>query len=112
MLPSAPPTERRACPRFRQHVRVVIVDPSDVLDQPYAGWIVDRSKGGIRLSLSCSEIPVGSLLIVQPAASTARLPCPAVRVKNRRRKEDRIELGCEFVADVPREETLFWGYRG
>jgi hypothetical protein len=42
--------ERRAWPRIKKPIRVLIHDPEDALEQPYVGWIVDRSQGGLCLT--------------------------------------------------------------
>jgi hypothetical protein len=89
--------ERRAWPRQQKVFQVVVVDPADVLGEPYPGCIVDRSQGGICLSFPCSDIESGSILRVQAISTTENLPWVEVRVKNRRLKRSRVEFGCEFV---------------
>jgi hypothetical protein len=89
--------ERRVWPRSRKALRVLILDPAEVLQEPYHGWIVDRSQGGVCLCYNNSEAEEGDVLLVQPASTDAALPWVRVKVKHQRRKASRTELGCEFV---------------
>ncbi|MDQ7010332.1 MAG: hypothetical protein Q9M29_00790, partial [Mariprofundaceae bacterium] len=66
------------------------------MDEPYPAWIVDRSQGGICLCFQRTGIGAGRTLKVQPASQSAPMLGVEVKVKNRRRKGRRIELGCEF----------------
>lgn len=89
--------ERRAWPRLRQKIRVWVSDPADVVEEPYAGWIVDHSDGGLCLTLDRQDIEVGSILLIQSVSTPSRSATSQVRVNNRRRKENQVEFGCEFV---------------
>jgi hypothetical protein len=71
-----------------------VSDPEDALNEPYPAWVVDRSPGGVRISFDSSHVDVSAELQIQ--ASTAAFPVE-VRVRNRRRREGRVELGCEFI---------------
>jgi hypothetical protein len=99
-------TERRAHPRSHKLVRVLVADPADALDHMYAGWMVDRSPGGVCLSLPRADIDEGNILMVQPATGSGELPWVKVQVMNRRQKASRIELGCQFVPHAGWERIL------
>lgn len=99
---SAPIAERRAHTRSSENLRVLVSDPEDALNEPYPAWVVDRSPGGVRISFDSSHLDVGSELSIQ--ASSSAFPVE-VRVRNRRRREGRVELGCEFV-EVGGEHAL------
>jgi hypothetical protein len=88
--------ERRASPRVSSKQRVFVYDPEDALDEVYAGYIVDRSRGGICLFLGRSDIDEGSVLIIC-ATSLPAAPGIEVRVKNRRHRGGDVYFGCEFV---------------
>jgi hypothetical protein len=88
--------ERRASARVCSKQRVFVYDPADALEEVYAGWIVDRSQGGVCLSLARSDIEEGSILVVRPSTVPA-LPGIEVRVKNRRQRQGQLYFGCEFV---------------
>lgn len=101
--------ERRASARQQKVLQVLVVDPADALEEPYRGWIVDRSQGGICLSFPRSDIEVGNVLKVQPHSTTATLPWVEVRVKHRRLKRSRVEFGCEFVKGQQWTQLLLVG---
>jgi hypothetical protein len=90
-------TERRSSPRRNKLVRVFVFDPADALDEVYTGWMVDRSNGGVCLSFPRCDIAAGNVLMLQPAGGKGELPWVTVKVKHRREKASRVELGCEFV---------------
>lgn len=87
-------SERRASPRCRTPIRVLIADPGDALEDPYPAMILDRSKGGLRLSVGHMDIEEGTVLGVQP--TEWGVSCE-VRVVHRSRQNDAVELGCAFV---------------
>jgi PilZ domain-containing protein len=88
--------ERRASTRVSSKQRVFVYDPADALEEVYAGWIVDRSQGGVCLCLSRSDIEEGSILVVRP---TSQPPLPGIEVcvRNRRHRQGNVYLGCEFM---------------
>jgi hypothetical protein len=91
-----PQSERRAHPRQRKVVRVLIADPADALEEPFPGWIVDRSPGGVCVSSNRSDVEEGNILKVQPISGCEGGPWVEIVVKNRRWKRSRVELGCVF----------------
>jgi len=99
-------SERRAWVRSHKLVRVFVSDPADALEELYAGWITDRSAGGICLSFPHLAVEEGNVLKVQAASATEGLPWIEVMVKHRRRKANRVELGCAFVKRQGWEGTL------
>lgn len=94
MPPSLHTRERRFYVRIQQHLRVLVTDLEDALEEPYIGWIVNHSPGGVCLSFDRSKVEMGNGLIVQATTSAAQVE---VRVTNVRRNEGRVEIGCEFV---------------
>ena len=96
--------ERRAYPRRRNKLRVHIKLVRESPDPPGQGWVADRSRGGLRLVVD-REVKVGTILQVRPTSAPARARWVGVRVKNRRRRGQTIELGCRFV-DTPSLVTL------
>ncbi|MBY0524274.1 MAG: PilZ domain-containing protein [Gemmataceae bacterium] len=87
--------ERRASPRVRGKQHVFIYDPVDALEEVYGGWILDRSRGGVCLSVKRADIETGNLLVLRP--TSAESPGIAVRVKNCRPQDGIVLLGCQFV---------------
>jgi PilZ domain len=89
--------ERRAWPRTAKSIRVLVLPEDCALDEPYGGWIIDASRGGVRLRIPNQLVPVGTLLNIRSPSASSRAPWTAVRVKHLRRAGDNWELGCEFL---------------
>ena len=99
--------DRRFHPRVRKPFPVLVLDPADALEEPYRGWVVDRSRGGVCLCLSRTIVEVGNVVMVQPRSAGGALPWISLKVKNRRVRQKRIDLGCEFVQRERWERLLF-----
>jgi hypothetical protein len=89
-------SERRASPRIAKPIRVLVYDPEDALQQPYVGWVVDRSQGGVRLTFRRAGLKKGDIFLIRPASSTAN-QWVGVKVKNGRWTDNSLEVGCRFV---------------
>lgn len=90
-------TERRACPRLRQRVRILLLTDDCALGEPYRGVILDSSRGGLRLIVPRQEISAGSLLRIRHAQAWDGVPWLPVQVVNSRLVNDQWELGCQRV---------------
>jgi hypothetical protein len=98
MQPLAPKwIERRSWPRRRNQLRVEVLDPEDVLEHPYRGWVVDRSRGGLRLVVK-HAFSEGAILNVLPVGAPASTPWVEVQVRHCRRRGSGWELGCRFLS--------------
>jgi PilZ domain len=100
--------ERRAS--LRRHgnaVPVAVTNPSSP-EQPLGGLVLNRSKGGLQLSIKQS-VPVGTVLGVRAAEAADDLPWVQVRVKRCREHDDSWILGCQFVEDLPWSVLLLFG---
>ena len=97
MQPAPTRSERRAWPRCRNQLPVLVSDPGDALEDPYPACIVDRSRGGLCLLIGPTEIEEGTILGVRPTATAPYAQYIDVRVMNRRRQGKSVHLGCEFV---------------
>ena len=89
--------ERRAWPRRAQKVRVLFLPDDCALEEPYAAWIVDCSRGGVRLVIERLAIDTGTLLRLRSPSAAGDVPWVTVRVKHQRQNENTWEVGCEFV---------------
>ena len=89
--------ERRAWPRARKSIRVLLLPDDSALDEPFGGTILDTSRGGVRLAVQFDQISVGALVGIRHPFAPANVPWTWVRVRNRRLRNDSWELGCEFV---------------
>jgi hypothetical protein len=99
--------ERRASPRRRKQ-RMVLVANADGAQDPYRGWVMDRSLGGLCLSVD-HPIEPGTVLRVRPSSAPARTPWVEVKVKHCNQKEATWELGCEFVRTPSCDVLLLFG---
>src|SRR5262245_9757519 len=100
--------ERRAWPRFPRLIRVLLLAEDCALDEPYGGWIIETSRGGVRLRVSGEPFPVGTLLQIRGPFASARVPWTGVRVKHLRHAGSHWELGCEFI-NLPTSDTVRLG---
>jgi len=89
--------ERRAWPRARKSIRILFVPDDSALDEPFGGTILDTSRGGVRLAVPLEGICEGALIRIRHPFAPETVPWTMLRVRNRRFKDDRWELGCEFV---------------
>jgi hypothetical protein len=97
--------ERRAWPRSSRNIRVVFLSEDCALDEPYGGWIIETSRGGLRLRITGEPFAIGTLLQVRGPFAPRRVPWTGVRVKHLRQAGRDWELGCEFV-NLPTSDTV------
>ena len=92
-----PIAERRRSARHPRRVRVLIMPEDCALEEPYGGWILDVSAGGVRLVMQREIIPVGTVLRVRASTGLSSGPWVTVRVRHCCRKGNDWEMGCEVV---------------
>jgi hypothetical protein len=98
--------ERRIAPRRGGgQVDVELADPDEVLP-PMSGWVVDRSVGGLRLSVEC-PITEGKQLRVQARGPAARWV--SIEVRSCHPRGDHWELGCQFLKTPSWDVLLTFG---
>jgi hypothetical protein len=100
--------ERRAS--LRRHgnpVKVVVANPGSP-EQPLEGLVLNRSKGGLQLSVNQS-VAVGTVLGVRASEAAENLPWVQVRVKRCRQHDGTWILGCQFVESLPWSVLLLFG---
>ena len=83
--------DRRSWPRRKRAIQVVLQDAAGHRD-PFPAWIMDRSMGGLGLSVD-EPIEEGTFLRVRRAAAPTDVPWVDVQVKSVRIKESTWELG-------------------
>ena len=103
--------ERRACPRTPKYIRVLVLPEDCAVEEPYGGWIIDASRGGVRIRLPHEMVPVGTTLYIRSPFASPRVAWTAVRVKHLRRAGDNWELGCEFTERATSDTTRIVGDR-
>jgi hypothetical protein len=96
----APIKERRSWPRRKKILQVLVQDAS-AENQPIPAWIVNRSLGGMCLSID-QPIEEGTILRVRRPTAPADIPWVEIQVIRLQVKENTWELGCQFT------RTLTW----
>jgi len=100
--------ERRSTPRRKGNpVSVHITDPRGAGD-PFQGWVVDRSAGGLRLLVD-EAIPAGTLLKVRPSKAHGNFPWIQVKVKSCYPERRSWNLGCQFLEKLTWEDLQLFG---
>ncbi len=95
---------------LRRHGNPVPVLVSDSLagPEPVQGAVVDRSRGGLRLSLS-HPVDLGRVLAVRTAEFPEDLASVQLRVRHCKQKGETWYLGCQFVEEYPWSVLLMFG---
>ncbi|MCS6852929.1 MAG: PilZ domain-containing protein [Gemmataceae bacterium] len=88
--------ERRASLRRSGNAVAVLISDAEATAKPYSGWVVDRSMGGLCLSVQESVAP-GTILSVRAANAPSTVPWVQVEVRNCRQAGLDWEIGCRFV---------------
>lgn len=92
--------DRRSSPRKRKLLKVVIRDEST--GESFSGWVLDRSLGGMCLSIQ-RPAETGALLAIRRPSAPESTPWVEMRVRNVRERESTWELGCEYMRTPPWE---------
>lgn len=104
--PEVSAADRRIHPRRRKLLRVQV---TDVLNNAaFPGWVVDRSLGGMCISVD-HEIEAGTVLKVRPNSAPPSSPWVELRVQGVRPKDGGFDLGCEFLRTPTWEVLLQFG---
>lgn len=100
--------ERRSTPRRRGNPISVSIANGTREANPYQGWVVDRSAGGLRLLVD-EAVPAGTLLNVRPTKASPSFPWVQVKVKSCYPERKSWNLGCQFVQKVSWEDLQLFG---
>ncbi len=101
-------TNRRAALRRKGGQIKVLVSDAEARQDPCEGWVLDRSMGGLRISIS-QEIAVDSILRIRPHEAPIETPWIQVQVTNCSKKEEYWEIGCKFERTPPYSVLLMFG---
>ncbi|HEV3261179.1 MAG TPA: PilZ domain-containing protein [Gemmataceae bacterium] len=102
-----PEVERRETPRRRKQIKVLVTDAEGTAE-PANAWVIDRSEGGLCLSVAQEAAP-GTMLGVRPAGAAPEIPWVAVEVKSCRPVENTWELGCQFLRTPSHSVLMLFG---
>ncbi|MFN4260724.1 MAG: PilZ domain-containing protein [Gemmataceae bacterium] len=100
--------ERRLNPRRKGNlVQVVVTDAAGSLE-PFPGWVVDRSTGGIGLLVDEAVTP-GTVLSLRPIQWEGDTGWVQVEVKSCRQQRNSWNLGCQFLQKLTWDELHWFG---
>ncbi|MBY0528193.1 MAG: PilZ domain-containing protein [Gemmataceae bacterium] len=100
--------ERRSALRRGGNPVPILISDAEVRNEPSRGWVVDRSTGGLCLSVP-GPVPEGSILSVRTTNAPNSIPWVQIEVKNCRAVGKEYELGCRFVRTPPWSVMLLFG---
>src|SRR6516164_9070066 len=89
-------TERRASLRRPGKMIKVLISDAEATASPIKGWVIDRSLGGLGLSVP-KPVPEDIILSVRAVDAPANTPWVKVKVKRCTADEDRWEIGCQYL---------------
>jgi hypothetical protein len=100
--------ERRGALRRGGNPVAILISDAEARADPTNGYVVDRSTGGLCLSVS-NAIPEGTVLSVRTTNAPNTVPWVQIEVKNCRPVGSEYELGCRFVRTPPWSVMLLFG---
>jgi len=101
--------DRRAALRRGGNPIAVLISDADSKAKPSFGYVLDRSTGGLCLSVA-APIPEGTFLTVRTNNAPQTVPWIKVEVRNCRSvSEKEWELGCKFDKTPPWSVLLLFG---
>jgi hypothetical protein len=87
--------EERATPRRKGNPIAVHLSDATASASPIEGWVVDRSQGGLGLSVF-NPIRPGTLMTVRPVSAPVGTPWFEIWVRSCRWQDKNWHIGCEF----------------
>jgi hypothetical protein len=100
--------ERRADPRRKGNPVSVQVSNEKATSEPFQGWVVDRSTGGVRLLVD-QEVKPNTVLSVRPTKSHPGFTWVQVKVKSCKPERSSFNLGCQFMRKLTWAEMQAFG---
>jgi hypothetical protein len=100
--------ERRVALRRGGNPVAILISDAEAHAEPHPGWVVDRSTGGLCLSVP-DAVAEGTVLSVRTTNAPTTVPWVQIEVKNCRLVGKEYELGCRFVRTPPWSVMLLFG---
>lgn len=100
-------SERRSWPRRKRALQVVLQDAGGEGD-PFPAWVMDRSLGGLGLSVD-QPLEEGTMLRVRRRNAPPDVPWVEIQVKSVRIKETTWEVGCQFTRSLTFDVLMQFG---
>jgi hypothetical protein len=88
--------ERRTAPRRKGNPVPVLLTNATVSMEPFQGWVLDRSSGGLRLLVD-QAVAIGAVLSIRPAKAHASFPWIQIKVRSCQPERNSFALGVQFV---------------
>lgn len=96
--------EKRTSLRRTGNPVPVYISNADASLPPYSGWVLNRSVGGLCLSVETGlGMPVGTVISVRATNAPDTIPWIQAEVRNCRQDGTEAVLGCQFL------KTPSWG---
>lgn len=102
------PSDQRKSFRRGGNLVEIYYAPPEQKNNPQAGWVFDRSVGGLGLVVA-EEQTIAMLLAVRPVNAPPMIPWVDVEVRSCRPVADGFELGCQFIKTPPWNILLMFG---
>jgi PilZ domain len=100
-------SDRRSAPR-RKGNRIEVLLTDDKKRQQAAGWVVDRSMGGLCLIVD-KPLTEGSTLNVRPRLAPQTAPWTSIEIRSCRPEGGEWEIGCRFLKPPQWNDLLLFG---
>ena len=91
------PTAQRAAPRRKGNPVPVLLSNDSASMDPFQGWVLDRSSGGLRILVD-QAVTVGTVLSIRQAKAHASFPWIRIQVRSCQPERNSYALGVQFVA--------------
>jgi|SRR5712692_9651017 len=99
--------DRRSWPRRKRAIQVVLQEAGGA-GEPFPAWVMDRSIGGLGLSID-QPVEAGTILRVRRPTASADIPWVEIQVKSVRIKETTWEIGCQFTRSLTFDVLMQFG---
>lgn len=100
--------EKRTAHRRRGNPVQILITDAEATRTPELGWVVDRSVGGLCLSVS-EEVKPGTVLSVRACHAPETIGWSQIDVRSCRPEGSTWELGCQFVRTPSWNVLLLFG---
>src|SRR5262249_26555602 len=99
---------RRSALRRGGNPVAILISDAETRAKPSPGFVIDRSTGGLCLSVP-EPVVEGTILSVRTSNAPETIPWVQLEVKNCRLVGREYELGCQFVRTPPWSVLLLFG---
>jgi len=100
---------RRTTPRRGGRLVDVLISDATNEAEPFQGWVIDRSAGGLALG-TAKSFPVGTILSVRPLAGADHAPWVQIEILNSSEVDGgNWRLGCKFVRPPAYSTLMLFG---